>query len=237
MVAVVEPEFFLSEVVGRRVYRHSERIGRLQDLVIVETGKLPEVSQLLIRRPYGRPSLLVPWDKVVVISTNEIAIDVDNPDNYQQAPGAGAILLRDYILDKKILDMDGREVEVVYDVKLAFQGGKLYASEVDFSRHRLLRRLGCVTWPTSLRSKAAIPRFRGCTCSPCPTIWAASRVTSSSTCSSPRCTRCTRLTWPTSSRNSTAASARRCSTSSNPSTPRRPSRRSSRACSASSWRR
>ena len=142
MVAVVEPEFFLSEVVGRRVYRHSVRIGRLQDLVIVETGKLPEVTQLLISRPYGRPSLLVPWDKVVVISTNEIAIDVENPDAYQQAPGAGAILLRDYILDKKILDLDGREVEVVYDVKLAFQGGKLYASEVDFSRHRLLRRLG-----------------------------------------------------------------------------------------------
>jgi len=142
MVTVVEPEFFLSEVIGRRVYRHSERVGRLQDLVIVETGKLPEISQLLISRPYGQPSVLVPWDKVIVISTNEIAIDVESLEAYQQAPGAGAILLRDYILDKKILDMDGREVEVVYDVKLAFQAGKLYASEVDFSRHRLLRRLG-----------------------------------------------------------------------------------------------
>ena len=142
MVAVVEPEFFLSEVIGRRVYRHAQKIGRLQDLVIVETGKLPEVSQLLIRRPYGQPSLLVPWDRVVVISTNEIAIDVEGVEAYQAAPPPGAILLRDYILDKKILDMDGREVEVVYDVKLAFQGGKLYASEVDFSRHRLLRRLG-----------------------------------------------------------------------------------------------
>jgi len=142
MVAVVEPQFFLSEVIGRRVYRHAEKIGRLQDLVIVETGKLPEVSQLLIGRPYGRPALLVPWDKVVVISTNEIAIDIENPDAYQAAPAPGAILLRDYILDKKILDMEGREVEVVYDVKLAFQGGKLYASEVDFSRQRLLRRLG-----------------------------------------------------------------------------------------------
>jgi Mg/Co/Ni transporter MgtE len=38
--------------------------------------------------------------------------------------------------------MDGREVEVVYDVKLAFQNGRLYASEVDFSHYRLLRRLG-----------------------------------------------------------------------------------------------
>jgi CBS domain-containing protein/sporulation protein YlmC with PRC-barrel domain len=142
MVAVVEPEFFLSEVIRRRVYRHSEKVGRLQDLVIVETGKLPEVVQLVINRPYGQPALLVPWDKVVVISTNEIAIDVESLEAYQTPPAPGAILLRDYILDKKILDMDGREVEVVYDVKLAFQGGKLYASEVDFSRHRLLRRLG-----------------------------------------------------------------------------------------------
>ena len=142
MVAVVEPAFFLSEIIRRRVYRHSQKIGRLQDLVIVETGKLPEVVQLLIHRPYGEPALLVPWEKVVVISTNEIAIDIDRLEDYQHAPGPGAILLRDYILDKKILDMDGREIEVVYDVKLAFQAGKLYASEVDFSRHRLLRRLG-----------------------------------------------------------------------------------------------
>jgi magnesium transporter len=142
MVAVVEPSFFLSEIIGRRVYRHSEKIGRLRDLVIVETGKLPEVQQLVIERPYGQPALLVPWDKVVVISANEIAIDIENVEAFQGAPPAGAILLRDYILDKKILDMDDREVEVVYDVKLAFQGGKLYASEVDFSRQRLLRRLG-----------------------------------------------------------------------------------------------
>ncbi|HYA66338.1 MAG TPA: CBS domain-containing protein, partial [Burkholderiaceae bacterium] len=77
-----------------------------------------------------------------VISTNEIAIEAESLEAFAHAPAAGAILLRDFILDKKILDMDGREVEVVYDVKLAFQAGKLYASEVDFSRHRLLRRLG-----------------------------------------------------------------------------------------------
>ena len=38
--------------------------------------------------------------------------------------------------------MDDHEVEIVYDVKLAFQGGKLYATEVDFSHYRALRRLG-----------------------------------------------------------------------------------------------
>ena len=38
--------------------------------------------------------------------------------------------------------MDDHEVEIVYDVKLAFQNGKLYAAEVDFSHYRALRRLG-----------------------------------------------------------------------------------------------
>jgi CBS domain-containing protein/sporulation protein YlmC with PRC-barrel domain len=142
MVAVVEREFFLSEVIGRRVYWRSQRIGRLKDLVIVETGKLPEVSQLVVERPYGLPALLVPWDRVAVIASSEIAIEGESLDPYQAAPAPGAKLLRDHILDKKILDMDDREVEVVYDVKLVFQAGKLYASEVDFSRHRLLRRLG-----------------------------------------------------------------------------------------------
>src|SRR5439155_1753386 len=61
---------------------------------------------------------------------------------FERAPQENVILLHDHILDKKILDLDDHEVEVVYDVKLAFQNGKLYAAEVDFSRYRALRRLG-----------------------------------------------------------------------------------------------
>ncbi|MHB1590472.1 MAG: magnesium transporter MgtE N-terminal domain-containing protein, partial [Sulfuricella sp.] len=66
----------------------------------------------------------------------------ESPDGYEHTPAEGSILLRDHILDKKILDMDDHEVEVVYDIILNFQGGKLYVTEVDFSKQRLLRRLG-----------------------------------------------------------------------------------------------
>ena len=142
MVAILEREFFLSEILGRRVYLKSEKVGRLDDLVILETGKLPEVSHLVVRRPYGYPSLLLPWDKITLISNTEIVGDVARASDYEQAPAEGSVLLKDHILDKKILDMDDHEVEVVYDVKLVFRNGKLYASEVDFSRHRLLRRMG-----------------------------------------------------------------------------------------------
>ena len=142
MVAFLESEFFLSEILGRRVYLKSELIGRLHDLVIVETGKLPEVTHLVVSRSFGHPSLLVPWDRVTLISNTEIVADIDDPHGYEHAPPEHAILLKAHILDKKILDMDDHDVEVVYDVKLVLQHDKLFASEVDFSRNRLLRRLG-----------------------------------------------------------------------------------------------
>lgn len=142
MVAVLEREFFLSEILRRNVYLKSTKLGRLGDMVIVESGKVPEVSHIVVSRSFGYPSLLIPWDKVVLVSGNEIAVDIDNLADYEKAPAASMILLKDHILDKKILDIDDHEVEVVYDVKLEFQNGKLYASKVDFSRNALLRRIG-----------------------------------------------------------------------------------------------
>ena len=142
MVAVLEQKFFLSEIIGRKAYLKTQRVGRLSDMVIVETGKFPEVSHFIVSRPFGYPSLLLPWDKLTLISNTEIVFDVSDPDDYERTPAEGSILLRSHVLDKKILDMDDHEVEVVYDVILNFQSDKLYVTEVDFSKQRLLRRLG-----------------------------------------------------------------------------------------------
>jgi magnesium transporter len=144
MVTVLEHEFYLSEILGRRVFVRKRQIGRIGDLAIVETGKIPEVTQLVVSRPFGYAALTVPWDKVLLISNNEVVIDIDAEAlaPYERAPPEHLFLLHDHILDKKILDMDDHEVEIVYDVKLAFQNGKLYATEVDYSHYRALRRLG-----------------------------------------------------------------------------------------------
>lgn len=144
MVTVLEQEFFLSEILGRRVFVKKRRIGRLSDLAIVETGRLPEVTHVVIDRPYGYPTLTIPWEKVLIISNHEVVLDLADEalTQYERTPLQNLILLQDHILDKKILDLDDHEVEVVYDVKLALQNGKLYAAEVDFSRYRALRRLG-----------------------------------------------------------------------------------------------
>jgi CBS domain-containing protein/sporulation protein YlmC with PRC-barrel domain len=144
VVTVLEHEFYLSEILDRGVFVKKQRIGRLSDLAIVETGKLPEVTHVVVSRSFGYPALTVPWEKVLLISNNEVVLDIGGEAmaQFEQAPQETLILLHDHILDKKILDMDDHEVEVVYDIKLAVQNGKLYAAEVDFSRYRALRRLG-----------------------------------------------------------------------------------------------
>jgi magnesium transporter len=142
MVTVMRKTFYLSEIIGRKVFFDDKKLGKLQDMVIVETGKLPEVTHLLVVRSFGYPSLLVPWERVVVITNSEIVIDIESLEQYEKIPNQSNILLKDYILDKKVLDLDDNEVDVVYDVKLVVRNGKLYATDVDFSRQGLLRRMG-----------------------------------------------------------------------------------------------
>ncbi len=133
--------FFLSEILGARIIVGNQKVGKLNDLVIKENGTLPVVTHLFVSRPYGE-SAVVPWEAVAEVGSKELVLSIDNIASYSGGPDDNAILLRDHILDKKAIDMDGREMEVVYDIKLALKNNKLYVSEVDLSRYGLLRRMG-----------------------------------------------------------------------------------------------
>jgi magnesium transporter len=134
-------EYFLSEILSRQVVFKKKKIGKLSDLVIKEGGKIPEVTHIYVTRHFGNPPLTVPWEKVASIAKTETTIDLESIKQYVGEPEKDAILLKDHILDKKILDTEGREVEVVYDVKLVLRNNKLYVSDVDVSRYGLLRRI------------------------------------------------------------------------------------------------
>jgi magnesium transporter len=141
--AVMAPEpFFLSEVVKVPVLLAGKKIGKLEDFLILDRDKAAEVTHLVVGRPFGESSLVVPWEKVLALGMRHILLDIENQDAYAVSSPEGAIFLRDYILDKKVLDGGDREVEMVYDVKLALNKGKLYVTEVDLSKNGLLRRLG-----------------------------------------------------------------------------------------------
>lgn len=137
-----EETFFLTELLGARAWRDGRKIGKLNDIIAVDQGKVAEITHFQIARPFGSPSLLVPLQKVRSFSPHEIVLDIENQESYVRALAPGEILLEDYLLDKKVLDMEDREVEVVYDMRLALRGGKLYAVDVDISHFGLLTRLG-----------------------------------------------------------------------------------------------
>jgi CBS domain-containing protein/sporulation protein YlmC with PRC-barrel domain len=138
----VEEAFYLTELLGARVYANDRKLGKLKDVVAVDQGKLAEVTHFQIGRPFGDPSLLVPLPKVRSFGLREIVLENGDPDSYVRALQPEEVLLRDYLLDKKVLDMEDREVEVVYDMRLVRTNGKIYVSDVDISRYGLLRQLG-----------------------------------------------------------------------------------------------
>ncbi|GAB6284697.1 MAG: CBS domain-containing protein [Methanoregula sp.] len=135
-------EIFLSDLLNVAVMVKGKKVGSLADLVIVETAKIPEVRSIFVRRPFGNPGLVIPYDKITEISCHRIMADIPEIKPYEAQPAEDAILLRDYVLDKKVLDLEENEVEVVYDIRLVQRNKKLYVTDVDTGRIARLRRLG-----------------------------------------------------------------------------------------------
>jgi magnesium transporter len=134
--------FFLSDLIGTKVFDGYNKIGKLRDIAIREHEKLPTVTHLIVHRPFGHKALLVPWERVVAVNVQRIIIDLESVEQYEAEPAESQVLLNDHILDKKVLDMDDNEIDIVYDVKLVLRNKILYVTDVDFSRYALLKRLG-----------------------------------------------------------------------------------------------
>jgi len=136
-----ERKFNLSAVVRIPVISKGERVGTLDEFVIVDRDKYAEVTHLSISRPFGRPRLVVPWEKVTSFDEDKVLVDIDSVESYADAFPPSALLLKDYILDKKVLDQKGRELAVVYDIGMTLTGNKLLVVDVDLSGAALWRRM------------------------------------------------------------------------------------------------
>jgi magnesium transporter len=148
-----EQAFFLSQLLGAKIMVADKKIGKLSDMVIKENGTLPVVTQLCVSMPFGE-HLVIPWGEVESVSSKEIRLGVIDINSFPKDPAENSVLLKDHILDKKAIDLDGREMEVVYDIKLVLRNHILYVSDVDLSRYGLLRRMGLAWLANSIYSLA-----------------------------------------------------------------------------------
>jgi hypothetical protein len=131
----------LSDILNAPVLHSGKKIGSLNDLVIVETTKVPEVRSLYVSRSFGKPSLLIPWENITMFNRKGIEVNIDELKLFEKEPAEDVILLRDYVLDKKVIDLEENEVEVVYDIRLVLRNKKLYVTDVDTGKAARLRRL------------------------------------------------------------------------------------------------
>ncbi|MHB8960678.1 MAG: magnesium transporter MgtE N-terminal domain-containing protein [Candidatus Limnocylindrales bacterium] len=132
---------FLSGCIGLPVRDPSgEPLGTIADLIVAIGGKYPPVTGLVVRT--DRRRIFIPWSDVDAFDEQGARLRVRTIDigNFRQRENE--ILLKANLLDKQIVDIEGRKVIRVNDVSLDNVEGRLRLVAVDVGAAGLLRRLG-----------------------------------------------------------------------------------------------
>ena len=138
--------FYFSELFHRRICagKIHDRIGKLDDLVFSIGEVWPECVGILIEHGWGKPTELVPWNRVLRIEDD--AIFVQPPENGAAYPPfvdqPGWMLIENHLVGRTILDIDGRRIEAVNDVHVLESRGRMLLVHVDTSFNGFLRRWG-----------------------------------------------------------------------------------------------
>ena len=133
---------YLSQAIGRPVLDlNGEPIGKVADLIVALGSQYPPLTGLVAATD-GRRRIFLPWSSVERLDAagarlRGTTIDVSS---FRQRPNE--ILLRADLMDKQIVDIDGRKVVRVNDLRLDEIEGTLRLVAVDVGAAGLLRRLG-----------------------------------------------------------------------------------------------
>ncbi|MFI5261022.1 MAG: magnesium transporter MgtE N-terminal domain-containing protein [Candidatus Limnocylindrales bacterium] len=134
-------QFYLSQVVGRPVRDpQGESIGKVADLIVAIGDRYPPVTGLVVTT--DRRRIFLPWSDVASFDVQGATLNTDRIDitKFRQRPNE--LLLQLDLQDKQIVDLDGRKVVRVNDLRLDEIEGTLHLVAVDVGAAGLLRRLG-----------------------------------------------------------------------------------------------
>jgi len=132
---------FLSRCIGLPVRDPSgEPLGSIADLIVAIGGKYPPVTGLVVRTDQRR--IFIPWRDVASFDTSGASLRVRTIDVGKFQQRDNEILLKANLLDKQIVDIEGRKVIRVNDLSLDNVEGRLRLVAVDVGAAGLLRRLG-----------------------------------------------------------------------------------------------
>ena len=132
---------YLSQAIGRPVRdQHGESIGTVADLIVAIGDRYPPVTGIVVRTN-GR-EIFLQWQSVTSLDAGGATLGTSAIDitKFQQRPNE--IRLKLDLMDRQIVDIDGRKVVRVNDLRLDEVEGALHLVAVDVGPTGLLRRLG-----------------------------------------------------------------------------------------------
>jgi CBS domain-containing protein len=132
---------YLSQAIGRPVRdQHREPIGTVADLIVAIGDRYPPVTGIVVKTN-GR-EIFLHWMSVASLDADGATLGTSAIDisKFQQRPNE--IRLKQDLMDRQIVDIDGRKVVRVNDLRLDEVEGSLHLVAVDVGASGLLRRLG-----------------------------------------------------------------------------------------------
>ncbi|MEO8570833.1 MAG: CBS domain-containing protein [Chloroflexota bacterium] len=132
---------YLSQAIGRPVLdANGEPLGKVDDLIVAVGDRYPPVTGLVVVT--DRRRIFLPWSHVAKCDEAGATLSGATIDITPFAQRPNEIGLRIDLLDKQIVDIDGRKVVRVNDLRLDEIEGELRLVAVDVGASGLLRRLG-----------------------------------------------------------------------------------------------
>jgi CBS domain-containing protein len=132
---------YLSQAVGQPVRdKVGEPIGKVADLIVAIGDRYPPVTGLVVKT--GGREIFLPWGAVASLDASGATLSTTAIDigKFQQRPNE--IRLKQDLLDRQIVDIDGRKVVRVNDLRLDEVEGALHLVAVDVGPSGLIRRMG-----------------------------------------------------------------------------------------------
>ncbi len=133
---------YFSEVLNLPIIDSQSRdLGSIADLTARPTPNYPRIALIKVRT--GRRShRYVAWEDVRAFEGTQIILSRKADELPQAQLEDSDVLLAKNVLDKQIVDLEGRKIVRVQDVQLARTGREVQLLGVDVSASALLRRLG-----------------------------------------------------------------------------------------------
>ncbi len=141
---------FLSEIMKKTVIDlDGNKIGKFKDFIVSVNILYPLVEAVSIRTSDKR-DILVPWEDIDHIN-KEIKLKVKFGDINEYKLKKRDIKLVDEVLDKQVVDLEGKKIRRINDLQLSTTRGYYRLIGVDISFKGILRRLGLEKIASSLK--------------------------------------------------------------------------------------